>query len=59
MAKNQDPAGGLEGLSALVVIYAGIPVLLKAGAILLVWSFPLTRARHAIIRRRLAGRSAA
>ncbi len=55
-----DPeSGSPEGLTALVVIYAGIPVVLKVGAIVLVWSFPLTRARHAIIRRRLTGRPAA
>jgi Na+/melibiose symporter-like transporter len=42
-----DPAVGAQtasGLTALSWLYAGVPVLLKIGAIALVWNFPLDRA---------------
>lgn len=42
-----DPGAGVKsetGLSALAWLYAGLPVLLKAGAIALIWNFPLDRA---------------
>jgi Na+/melibiose symporter-like transporter len=42
-----DPGAGVRteaGLSALTGLYAGLPVLLKLGAIALVWNFPLDRA---------------
>ncbi len=42
-----------QGTLALVVIYALVPVVIKVMAIMVVWRFPLTRERHAIIRRRL------
>lgn len=44
------------GRQALSVIYAWVPVVVKAAAITIVWRFPLTPARHAAIRRRLDGR---
>jgi glycoside/pentoside/hexuronide:cation symporter, GPH family len=46
------------GKSALVVIYALVPVVIKAMAIAFVWGFPLTPGKQAIIRRWLvrAGR---
>lgn len=40
----------------LVLIYAVVPVVLKSVAVVIVWSHPLTRARHDIIRRRLSHR---
>ena len=40
-------------LWALVVIYALIPAVLKLIAVSIIWQFPLTRARHLAIRRRL------
>ncbi len=46
---------GSAGL-ALIVIYALVPVVLKAAAIFLISDFPLTRMKHAVIRRRLGQR---
>jgi len=43
-------------LWSLAVIYAWIPIVLKIGAILLVWKFPITQARQELIRRRLEQR---
>ncbi len=40
----------------LVMIYAGLPVVLKLCAVALMWRHPITARRHAAIRRRLAGR---
>jgi Na+/melibiose symporter-like transporter len=37
---------GSEGLSMLVALYAILPVVLKLGAISLMWRFPLDRAAH-------------
>ncbi len=50
-----DPNGvnGPAALFALAATYALAPVVLKAGAVVLVWNYPLTPKRHAIIRRRL------
>jgi glycoside/pentoside/hexuronide:cation symporter, GPH family len=48
-----DPAAGrLEpaGLTALAWLYAGLPVVLKLGAILAMWRFPLDEARQAELR---------
>jgi Na+/melibiose symporter-like transporter len=42
-----------QGIRALVVIYALFPVVLKMTAMAVVWNFPLTADRHAVIRRRL------
>lgn len=53
-----DPNGvnGRGALFALAAIYALAPVVLKAGAVALVWNYPLTAKRQAIIRRRLVRR---
>ena len=55
-----DPGGINEGsaLLALAVIYALFPTLLKAGAIMLIWGYPINARRQSIIRRRLLSRSA-
>lgn len=55
-----DPSGINEesALLALTVIYALFPTLLKVGAILLIWGYPINARRQGIIRRRLASRSA-
>lgn len=45
----EKPTGA--GLQALALIYALLPAVLKAAAITLVWRFPLTARRHAVIRR--------
>ena len=45
-----------NGIWALVVIYALVPVVIKIAAIGVVWRFPLTRKRHGLIRRRLSRR---
>lgn len=45
-----------DGWLALVVIYALVPVVIKITAIAVIWRFPLTPARHAVIRRRLDSR---
>jgi glycoside/pentoside/hexuronide:cation symporter, GPH family len=54
-----DPGGdnGPGALWALAAIYALAPVALKAGAVALVWNYPITARRHAIIRRRLERRA--
>ena len=44
------------GRSALIVIYAGIPVVIKVVAIVAIWNFPLSATRHTAIRRRLEQR---
>lgn len=41
------------GSLALVVIYSVVPIVIKLGAIALVWSFPLTARRMASCRKRL------
>ncbi len=53
-----DPNGtnGAHALFALAATYALAPVALKAIAVALVWNYPLTPKRHAIIRRRLEAR---
>lgn len=42
-----------DGRGALLAIYSLVPAAIKVVAIAIVWRFPLTEARHAIIRRRL------
>ncbi|NQW00252.1 MAG: MFS transporter [Rhodospirillales bacterium] len=42
-----------NAIMALVMIYSLVPVVLKAIAIFVVYDFPLTRVKHAVIRRRL------
>ena len=46
------------GRSALIVIYAGIPVVIKTLSIAVIWRFPLSAACHAAISRRLNQRLA-
>ena len=48
-----------DGRLVLVVIYAVPAVVLKGLAVMLVWGFPLTGAKHAVVRRRLQRRAAA
>jgi Na+/melibiose symporter-like transporter len=45
-----------NALMALVLIYAVLPVVLKAGAIGMMWRFPLDGAHQIAIRRRLSRR---
>jgi len=53
-----DPASPTQaGINSLVVIYALVPVVIKVLAITVVWRFPLTPEKHAIIRRRLERRA--
>ena len=53
-AAGFDPAAvDAPGVTALVLAYSVVPIALKAAAIALLWSFPITMQRHAIIRRRL------
>lgn len=55
-----DPGAGVvtsAGLSALAMIYALVPSVLKAVAVVLVWNHPLTERRHAAIVRRLQRRA--
>lgn len=54
-----DPAKGLrtpEGLTALALLYAGLPVLLKTAAIALMWRFPLDERALAEVAARIAAR---
>jgi len=49
-----DPAAPTEaGITALTVIYALIPVVIKTTAIAAVWRFPLTAEKYAVVRRQL------
>lgn len=43
-------------LLALAVIYALLPTVLKVGAVLIVWDYPITEHRQQLIRRRLEAR---
>ena len=47
-------AGGTTALWALIGLYALAPVVIKLAAVWLVWDFPLARAQHAALARRLA-----
>lgn len=49
----QRPENSATALWSLAVIYAWVPVVLKALAIALVWNFPLTAARQRVMRKRL------
>jgi GPH family glycoside/pentoside/hexuronide:cation symporter len=53
--KSGDP--GETGAIALVVIYAVVPIVIKAMAVGVIWAFPITARKHAVIRRRLDRRS--
>lgn len=50
---STDGNNSASALRSLAVIYAWVPVVLKIVAIALIWSFPITRARQELIRRRL------
>jgi len=53
-AAGFDPAAPTDsGKSMLTVIYALLPVVIKVTAIAIVWRFPLTAEKQAVIRRRL------
>ena len=41
-------------IQSLIVIYAGIPIVLKVLAISMIWSFPITKNRQELIQKRLA-----
>ena len=51
---DPDLPRGENNLVALAVIYSVVPIVFKACAIVLVWRYPLTAAKQAIIRRRIA-----
>ncbi len=56
-ASGFDPAAPTEAARrALTVIYALVPVVIKLTAIAMVWRFPLTAEKHAVIRRGLGRR---
>lgn len=51
-----DPAAGLRtafGLQTLVILYAAVPIVLKCGAMALVWNFPVDAAAQAELRSRI------
>ncbi|UCH75156.1 MAG: MFS transporter [Rhodospirillales bacterium] len=53
-ATGFDPvAPDAGGIRMLAVIYALVPVVIKTAAIAVIWRFPLTAEKHAVIRRRL------
>ncbi len=59
-AAGFDPATPSEsGKIALTLIYALLPAVIKGGAIVLIWQFPLTEKKQSIIRRAIDRRSAA
>lgn len=56
-----DPAAGLAtptGLAALGLLYAAVPIVLKLGAVAIIWRFPLDAAAHAELRCRIEERRA-
>jgi len=50
---STDAENSMFALRSLAVIYAWLPVVLKLVAIAFIWTFPITRARQELIRRRL------
>ncbi len=50
-------AGNDTAKTALIVIYAGLPVVLKIGAIAMMWTFPLGRKKHRAIQYALERRT--
>lgn len=50
-----DPVTGgtAQGQTALLVLYAGMPVVLKLAAVALLWHWPLTAERQAVLRGRI------
>ncbi len=58
-AAGFDPAAGVktvDGLLMLSLLYAGLPCLLKLGAIALVWNFPLDRDAMGEVETKIAAR---
>jgi GPH family glycoside/pentoside/hexuronide:cation symporter len=53
---SPDGDNSASALRSLAVIYGGVPVVLKIIAIAVIWTFPITRARQELIRRRLERR---
>lgn len=51
---DPDLPSAENNLVALAVIYSAIPIVFKICAILLVWRYPLTARKQAVIRRRIA-----
>jgi GPH family glycoside/pentoside/hexuronide:cation symporter len=51
---DPDLPAAENNLLALAVIYSVVPIVFKTGAILLIWRYPLTAVRQAVIRRRIA-----
>jgi Na+/melibiose symporter-like transporter len=49
-------ANSQESITLLVMLYAVVPVVLKSGALMLVWSFPIGRAEQAAIRQQIEDR---
>lgn len=60
-AAGFDASGtnGPDQKMMLVVLYAAVPVVLKLGAIALMWRYPMSRNRQEALRRRLSRRPAA
>ena len=54
---SADGGNSASALQSLAVIYAGVPVVLKCIAIAVIWTFPITRERQELIRRRLDRRA--
>lgn len=50
-AKSQH--NDATGLWTLAMLYAGLPVAVKLGVVCMMWNFPLDRARHAELQKRL------
>lgn len=48
--------GGIYAIPTLIILYAGIPVVLKLSAVFLMWRFPLGHNQHDAIRRALEKR---
>jgi GPH family glycoside/pentoside/hexuronide:cation symporter len=48
-----------DGIWALIFLYGVVPIGIKVLAIAMVWNFPITATKHAIIRKRLQQRDAA
>jgi Na+/melibiose symporter-like transporter len=56
-----DPGAGIRsegGLVALGLLYAGLPVALKLGAVALIWHFPLDKDELAAVARTIAAKRA-
>jgi glycoside/pentoside/hexuronide:cation symporter, GPH family len=49
-------SGSPQSKTALIVIYAGLPIVLKISAVALMWNFPLTKNKHRAIQHALEKR---